>query len=391
MGPATERSKDLKVSDLFLENSQEWDREKIANLFSQHLEKILLIKPSKWGGKDKQIWLKQNSGSYSTRTGYFSAIENYHRAETEAQTPTRDWVNEVWKLSVSPKLRLFIWKVKHGAIPVGERLEARQILTGAKCPHCNREESILHLFFLCPYAVEVWNLIPFSEPFDPLATTDFDSGWKRLLANTTLPPIGLWQTPLATWVIWSARNQKIFQNRNFSAQDSVLKAILDAKEWQQAQPAKDSVNSQRKKLPSPRDPVDWIICKSDAAWKKEQSTAGLAWSFSRNQNERFVSHSTPYAFVISSLVAEGLAIRSAMEHAISLEMKNLVFESDSLQLVTAITEGSSYSDLYGIISHISLLSLFFNSVSFRFCSREKLSLEDDLAKQALNGIIPNSF
>lgn len=80
------------------------------------------------------------------------------------------------------------------------------------------------------------------------------------------------------------------------------------------------------------------------------------------------------AFVISSLLAEWLAILSAMEHVISLQFRRVVFESDSLQLVTAIVDGSSFSDLHEVLSDIYLLSISFDSVEFRFCRREALSL-----------------
>lgn len=236
------------------------------------------------------------------------------------------------------------------------------------------------------------SLYLFSGLFDPLAIQNVYLGWKMLLTITSLPRCGLGHTTLEAWVlwsIWSVRNQNIFQNRAFSAQETVLKAITDAKEWQQAQPPKEP--SQRKIILPPRSPAGGIVCKSDADWKSDRHAAGPAWSVYRNQNEKFISHSLPSAFVISSLVAEGLAIRSAMEHAIFLEMKNMVFESDSLQLVIAIKEGSSFSDLHGIISDIYLLSQFFDSVSFRFCFRERLSFEDNLAKQALNDSVPNSF
>lgn len=126
-----------------------------------------------------------------------------------------------------------------------------------------------------------------------------------------------------------------------------------------------------------------LVCRSNAAWKREHQAAGLAWSFYRNQSERISSHTQPTAFVISSLVAEGLAIRAAMEHAVAHQMKCVLFESNSLQLVTAISEGSSFSDLHGIISDIYLLFQFFDYVSFRFCRRETLIFEDSVAKKTL--------
>ncbi|KAL0740548.1 hypothetical protein Bca4012_082061 [Brassica carinata] len=125
------------------------------------------------------------------------------------------------------------------------------------------------------------------------------------------------------------------------------------------------------------------------AWKKEQKIGGLAWSFYNSSGERLNSHSEPAAYVISSLVAEGLAIRSAMEHAMALQLSSVVFESDSLQLVSAIVDDSSYSEIHGILSDIRLLSSSFISVSFRFTPRENLLFEDGMAKQVLSDFVLN--
>ncbi|CAH8319615.1 unnamed protein product [Eruca vesicaria subsp. sativa] len=107
------------------------------------------------------------------------------------------------------------------------------------------------------------------------------------------------------------------------------------------------------------------------------------------RNERISSHHSSTAFVISSLVAEGLAIRAAMESAIESQMSRVIFESDSLQLVTAIVEGSNYSEAHGILSDIYHLSTCFESVSFRFCRRDRLCFEDTVAKNALANSVLN--
>ncbi|KAG5414406.1 hypothetical protein IGI04_001973 [Brassica rapa subsp. trilocularis] len=147
---------------------------------------------------------------------------------------------------------------------------------------------------------------------------------------------------------------------------------------------------QRRKIQPNRSTTE-IICKSDAAWRKDLQAAGLAWSFYRNQKERFSSHDQPVAFVNSSLMAEGLALRAAMEQAVALQMRRVVFESDSLQLVTAIADGSSFSDLHGILSDIYLLSISFDFVSFSFCRRETLCFEDSAAKNSLSNFVLSNF
>ena len=83
-------------------------------------------------------------------------------------------------------------------------------------------------------------------------------------------------------------------------------------------------------------------------------------------------------------MAEGLAVRMAMEHAIALQLKQVIFESDSAQLVAAIVEGSDFSDLHGILSDIRTLAEAFTSVSFLWVPRNSIFFVDLLAKQALN-------
>lgn len=58
-------------------------------------------------------------------------------------------------------------------------------------------------------------------------------------------------------------------------------------------------------------------------------------------------------------MVEGLAVRLAMEHAIALQLRKVIFETDSLQLVSAIVEQSNISDLHGILKFGVLMLYFF--------------------------------
>ena len=155
MGPVPENELDLRVADLISTDSKDWDKQKVERSFPLLLGNILSIKTSKWGGEDKQIWLRHNTGAYSTKTGYHSALEKQKATEEQGTPNAQDWMKEVWKIQTAPKLKLFIWKIKHRALPVGESLEARQILAESKCTHCDGVETISHLFFQCSYAKKV--------------------------------------------------------------------------------------------------------------------------------------------------------------------------------------------------------------------------------------------
>ena len=98
------------------------------------------------------------------------------------------------------------------------------------------------------------------------------------------------------------------------------------------------------------------------------------------------SHSKLISYVNSSLVAEGLALREAMEHALSLGFIRVNFETDSKDLVAAIVDGACFSMIDGVASDITLLSKAFVYFSLRYCNRLSLSFEDGLAKHMLGSV-----
>ena len=307
IGPAPESSKDLKVADLFREQTRVWDSQKIEDLFPLLQGTIMSIKPSKCGGSDKRIWLNQSSGQYTAKSGYFVALQKNYPMLAKPQVHHQDWIQDLWKIPMTPKIKLLIWKIKHGALPVGEVLRARQIIPNSKCIRCDCSETIIHLFFHCEFARKVWELIPVSGGFNCDQVVNFDAAWKSALQATVLPPIGLADTSLAPWIIssiWTARNFLIFQKRQFSAQETMVKEICDAKEWKSAQSTLSPPT--RNTIYPPIRHNSEFTCRSDAAWKKELNSGGVAWSFYNSSGERINSHSEPVAFVISSLVAEGL-------------------------------------------------------------------------------------
>ncbi|KAF3516681.1 hypothetical protein DY000_02062107 [Brassica cretica] len=57
MGPPREQYVDLKVSELMISGTTEWDQHKIRLCLPDYEEKILCIKPSSTGAPDKLIWL----------------------------------------------------------------------------------------------------------------------------------------------------------------------------------------------------------------------------------------------------------------------------------------------------------------------------------------------
>ncbi|KAL0747985.1 hypothetical protein Bca101_029987 [Brassica carinata] len=201
MGPPPREFFQLIVSDLILPDRNEWDIDMIQRVLPFEEQRILAIKPKDAG---------------SIEDGSF------------------DWKKSVWKLQTTPKIKLFIWKALHGALPVNEALKARGINTDGQCKRCNMPEFIDHLLFHCSYARQVWKSAPVSPSIEYSGSIDLRSNWSSLCSRKSLPPTGVSTGALApwiTWQLWLARNKLVFEGKIITVEETISRASACAQEW----------------------------------------------------------------------------------------------------------------------------------------------------------------
>lgn len=227
------------------------------------------------------------------------------------------------------------------------------------------------------------------KPENPIPSPSHESYslfWRKLYNLTTelqlamraipLSPTRISSTHLDAWVIWISRNQKIFQNRIFTPQETTLKILINAKGLKSLSPKTISHLQDR----SQWTPTSVDLMRLGGKESQQPESRGP----STTQMER-LSHLTANQSPL------WLEMREAMEHAWSLWLTNLIFESDSKQLVSAVEGESTFSDLHGIVSDIISLEISFDSVSFVFRNRSNFVLEDTLAKQVFGLVVPTTF
>lgn len=125
------------------------------------------------------------------------------------------------------------------------------------------------------------------------------------------------------------------------------------------------------------------ILRTDAAWNAGTGQAGLGWVLT--QTEATSSFSKIAENVPSPLMAEGLALREALQKSKELGIKTLNVESDSKNLINSILNDNTIPELYGIVvvADILILSGCFEFVYFRWISREANYAVDLVAKTEL--------
>ena len=119
---------------------------------------------------------------------------------------------KIWSVAVMLRYKIFFWLLLHDRVNTRGLLRRKSFhLPSYMCELYNDqvEESAIHLFWDCPFALRCWDMII------PLKQRDTSVLHDALLAMDLLPKeVGLNFITIACWQIWMQRNDKIFRDEN---------------------------------------------------------------------------------------------------------------------------------------------------------------------------------
>lgn len=177
---------------------------------------------------------------------------------------------------------------------------------------------------------------------------------------TSLPPVGvsvpLW--PWILWDLWKARNKLYFDAHSFTGLEVLQKSIKDAKEWQEAQRHEAKISpppqpqARNAHIGSEVSLITGPTCHVDAAWNSTSGICGIGGIFSRPIHPPLPIIRSSRRFISSALMAECLAVRSAVMKAASSNIKSLTVFSDSQALVKLLKAKESKPQLFGMMGDI---------------------------------------
>jgi hypothetical protein len=142
----------------------------------------------------------------------------------------------IWKSGVPSKVTALSWKLLLDRIPTRDNLHSRGIITveDSRCPLCNIEiETAGHLFLRCRYVTGIWyailrwlgvvSVLPPTILLSYAMLVGCGSNKKRRKGFSVV-----WLAYI--WVVWKARNDRIFNNVVFDA--SVVMDQVQRVSWQ---------------------------------------------------------------------------------------------------------------------------------------------------------------
>jgi hypothetical protein len=124
--------------------------------------------------------------------------------------PAPPHFNWVWKSSCQARHKFFFWLLIHDRLNTRNLLGRKQMqLQSYNCAtlECQQEETLLHLFWECPFTVKCWDYVC-PRRIQGLNTLDSISNIKTQINL----PFSMEIIILAAWSIWILRNEKIFNN-----------------------------------------------------------------------------------------------------------------------------------------------------------------------------------
>lgn len=180
--------------------------------------------------RDQWVWLLEPSGHYSVNGAY-----RVLKGEITEEIQDRVF-EDLWKLKVPNKILVFAWRLLKDRLPTRANLRRRQIeVVDNTCPFCRSvEENASHLFFRCSKVIPVWwESLSWVRLVGPLPNDPKQHFLQHVAAATEGIGATRWQWwwLALTWTIWKHRNNLIFSNHIFNANQMLDDAIFLLWTW----------------------------------------------------------------------------------------------------------------------------------------------------------------
>ncbi|CDY68229.1 BnaUnng02800D [Brassica napus] len=194
-----------------------------------------------------------------------------------------------------------------------------------------------------------------------------------------LPPTGLGRSPIYPWLywhLWKNRNRLVFEGKSCTVQELILKALTDARNWEEATQMEKRTSPPLRVRPALSPMLPGLRCYTDGAWDPVSGHSGQGWAFIDPTGATIRHQSCNRLHVAAPIVAEALAI-------------NIL--SDSKSLVNLLNSSTSTALLQSVLFDIRVLSCRLDSITFSFVPRLENVVADSLAKAALSHSVSPLF
>ncbi|XP_055962295.1 uncharacterized protein LOC130015681 [Mercurialis annua] len=332
-----------------------WNTELIHASFStEEAASIISIPLARTRQADRWRWHYDKKGKFTVRSGYHLAMEVKYNASSSDSTGAMKWWKAFWKNPVPLKVNVFLWKCFHNWIPVRLNLQRRGMCIDVSCPNCGTDiESSIHALWFCNEAKLVWNSWPSSALLKPgrsWSLQDFLVSAQLVLSKTDFAVFGV-----ILWLVWHARNTKLFGGDHKPRDQVVQWAITYVDDFRTANEKKTSGGMRREVGREAATDNRWVPPRGnvfavnvDAGFAEDTFTTGVVirdW-----RGEVLTAECSRYEGRPGVDEGEACAIRDGIILATETNLTPFVINSDSKVAVDSFNNTNLPCNSVGLIA-----------------------------------------
>lgn len=200
---------------------REWEKEE-RNKLEQIIVKIKLS-----SAEDTLIW-KVSRGNFSVKQATLALMPSSEKLQ---------WTF-IWKLKVPNKIKLFQWKVHMNILPTKKFLSERGLVLQdrSSCIFCNKhEETVYHILQECQFTTSLWGMVCtwWQIQHNVLNLSSLESLWESAKFFSLKKARTTWKVVVSAtmWVIWLARNNAIFDQKEQNSAGVLARVKQQSKDW----------------------------------------------------------------------------------------------------------------------------------------------------------------
>jgi hypothetical protein len=336
-----------RVSDLIDPYAGTWDIELVKDLFWEEDVPNILAIPVHVDREDMVAWHFDHKGVFSVKSAYhvledeaesLCVRQKGESSNTQSIYEGKLW-KKIWRLPGPPKIKQLVWRVAHNSLAFKLNISRKSIRLDTKCPVCFRfDEDGAHCFLKCKAVRQCWRELGI-ETFRVqllLSTTAEEFVMEVLKLRTDI----CIRVIVLLWRWWDVRNKMNAGELMPSCQETV---------WSVMSMVQDILKNDPKAIDSPAPkiqrwlppPVDYLKINVDGAYKMESKNGAWGFIVRDHEGSTVLAGAGNLGPVHDALIAETLACKQALEAAVHFGISQVLIETDSSQLMEAITSSSS--------------------------------------------------
>ncbi|CAL9002074.1 unnamed protein product [Prunus brigantina] len=333
-----------KVTELILDHPRRWNISLLSNLlYPPDVDVIRTLPLSFHHRVDALIWHFDTKGHFTVKSAYKVARTVLDPKPVASSSTGNGFSNgwtALWKAKIPSKIKLFWWRACTGILPTKDNLWKRKIHLDTCCVLCGAEmESTLHVLWHCPFARGVWACASIGSGGISQQYHHVHDWVLSRIDHLSYADLDLFF--VTGWAIWEARNGKLWNNQTPKPEFTSSSAAVRLLDFVRARP-QGAALGRGCSAPQPwtKPCAGSLKINVDGSWTAGNTYGGVGIVV-RDSNGKFVAGRALHVDnVFSALQVEAMAAREGAILAVEGDFNNVIFESDSLQIVSAIRSSS---------------------------------------------------